>query len=105
MKKLFFVFPSLSSQSKTQDCYANLALKPPRLQSGRSSPQIQYSDVVQLEVPLEAEKQDEGNNDGAAPALSDLYASVPSHRVKVNTADTGEDYANHLCTDSDADLP
>ncbi|XP_071351154.1 signaling threshold-regulating transmembrane adapter 1-like [Trachinotus anak] len=84
-----------NSQSKTQDCYANLTLKPPRLQSGRSSPQIQYSDVIQLEVPLESEKGDEGNSD-AVSTMSDLYASVQTQRTKVNTADTGEDYANHL---------
>lgn len=84
------------SESKTQDCYANLALKPPRLQSGRSSPQIQYSDVVQLEELPDSQKEDEGNTD-AVSTLSDLYASVQTQRTKtVNTADEGEGYANHL---------
>lgn len=86
------------SQSKPQDCYANLTLKPPRPQSGRSSPQIQYSDVVQLDVavPPESEKEDDGNTDGVS-IMSDLYASVQTQQTKkVNTADTGEDYANHL---------
>ena len=83
-------------QSKTQDCYANLSLKPPRLQSGRSSPQIQYSDVVHLGLPPDSEKEDEHNAD-AVSTMSDLYASVQTQRVKmVNSANTGEDYANHL---------
>ncbi|KAM8757610.1 uncharacterized protein AB9X84_010387 isoform 1-T1 [Acanthopagrus schlegelii] len=84
------------SQSKTQECYANLSLKAPRLQSGRSSPQIQYSDVVHLEEPTESEKDDEGNTD-ALSTMSDLYASVQTQRAKtVDTADGGEGYANHL---------
>ncbi|KAK5872697.1 hypothetical protein PBY51_013374 [Eleginops maclovinus] len=83
-------------QSRTQDCYANLTLKAPRPPSGRSSPQIQYSDVVQLEQPPESEKEDEGNPD-CVSNVSDLYASVQNQRAKtVNTADSGEDYANHL---------
>lgn len=83
-------------QSKTQDCYANLTLKPPRLQSGRSSPQIQYSDVVQLDETQDSEKEDEGNTD-AVSTMSDLYASVQTQRTKtVDTADGGEGYANHL---------
>lgn len=85
-----------SVQSKTQECYANLSLKAPRLQSGRSSPQIQYSDVVHLEEPTESEKDDEGNMD-ALSTMSDLYASVQTQRAKtVDTADGGEGYANHL---------
>ncbi|XP_018554536.1 T-cell receptor-associated transmembrane adapter 1 [Lates calcarifer] len=85
-----------NSQSKAQDCYANLTLKPPRPQSGRSSPQIQYSDVVQLEVQPESEKEDEGHTDTVS-TMSDLYASVQTQRTKtVDLADTGEDYANHL---------
>ncbi|XP_042262704.1 signaling threshold-regulating transmembrane adapter 1-like [Thunnus maccoyii] len=81
------------SQSKTQDCYANLTLKPPRLQSGCSSPQIQYSDVVHLEEP---DKEDEGNADTVS-TMSDLYASVQNQRTKtINNADSREDYANHL---------
>ena len=84
------------AQSKTQECYANLSLKAPRLQSGRSSPQIQYSDVVHLEEPTESEKDDEGNTD-ALSTMSDLYASVQTQRAKtVDTADGGEGYANHL---------
>ncbi|KAK5934213.1 hypothetical protein CgunFtcFv8_014628 [Champsocephalus gunnari] len=85
-----------TSQSSTQDCYANLTLKPPRPQSGRSSPQIQYSDVVHLEQPSESEKEDEGNPDFVSN-VSDLYASVQNQRTKtVNPADSGDDYANHL---------
>lgn len=85
-----------TSQSSTQDCYANLTLKPPRPQSGRCSPQIQYSDVVHLEQPSESEKEDEGNPDFVSN-VSDLYASVQNQRTKtVNPADSGEDYANHL---------
>ncbi|XP_078104338.1 uncharacterized protein LOC144516698 isoform X2 [Sander vitreus] len=84
------------SQSKTQGCYANLTLKAPRPQSGRSSPQIQYSDVVHLEEQPESEKEDEGDAD-AVSTLSDLYASVQNQRTKtVDTADSGEGYANHL---------
>ncbi|CAB1416613.1 unnamed protein product [Pleuronectes platessa] len=86
-------------RTKPQDFYANLSLKPPRPQSGRSSPQTQmYSDVAQLEseVALEPEKEDEGNTD-VVSTMSDLYASVQTQRTKmVVTADTGEDYANHL---------
>ncbi|KAF3689698.1 Signaling threshold-regulating transmembrane adapter 1 [Channa argus] len=84
-------------QSKTQDCYANLTLKPPRVQTGRTSPQIQYSDVVHIEEPsVVSEKEDEGNTD-AVSTMSDLYASVQTQRTKtVDTADNGEDYANHL---------
>ncbi|TKS71478.1 SHP2-interacting transmembrane adapter protein [Collichthys lucidus] len=88
--------PNYASQPKTQDCYANLTLKAPRVQSGRSSPQIQYSDVVHLEETAESEKEDEGNTD-AQSTVSDLYASVQNQRTKiVDTADTGEGYANHL---------
>ncbi|XP_070815730.1 signaling threshold-regulating transmembrane adapter 1-like [Chaetodon trifascialis] len=84
------------SQSRTQDCYANLTLKAPRQQAGRSSPQIQYADVVQLEEPSESGKEDEGNTD-ALSTMSDLYASVQTQRTKtVDTADDGEGYANHL---------
>ncbi|XP_042365770.1 uncharacterized protein LOC121960213 isoform X1 [Plectropomus leopardus] len=87
---------SSDSQPKSQDCYANLTLKPPRLQSGRSSPQIQYSDVVHLEQPPESEKDDDGNMD-ALSCMSDLYASVQNQRTKtVDTVDSGEGYANHL---------
>ncbi|XP_034442675.1 uncharacterized protein LOC117762246 [Hippoglossus hippoglossus] len=86
-------------RTKPQDFYANLSLKPPRPQSGRSSPQIQmYSDVVQLETEVapEPEKEDEGNTD-VVSTMSDLYASVQTQRTKMFvTADTGEDYANHL---------
>ena len=85
-----------SLQSSTQDCYANLTLKPPRQQSGRSSPRIQYSDVVHLEQPSDSEKEDEGKPDFVSN-VSDLYASVQNQRTKtVNPADSGEDYANHL---------
>nr|XP_019942662.1 PREDICTED: signaling threshold-regulating transmembrane adapter 1-like [Paralichthys olivaceus] len=86
-------------RTKPQDCYANLSLKPPRPQSGRSSPQIKmYSDVAQseTEMALEPEKEDGGNTD-AVSTMSDLYASVQTQRTKtIITADTGEEYANHL---------
>lgn len=73
-----------------------MSLKAPRPQSGRSSPQIQYSDVVHLEESTESEKDDEGNTD-ALSTMSDLYASVQTQRAKtVDTADGGEGYANHL---------
>ncbi|XP_065810956.1 uncharacterized protein [Labrus bergylta] len=82
--------------SDSQDCYANLTLKPPRLQSGRSSPQIQFSDMVHLEEHLESEKEDEPSTD-VVSTLSDLYASVQTQRTKtVHLADSGEEYANHL---------
>ncbi|XP_068449748.1 signaling threshold-regulating transmembrane adapter 1-like [Clinocottus analis] len=84
------------SQSKFQDCYANLTLKAPGLQpSGRVSPQTQpYGDVVHPEEPEESEKEDEGNAD-AASTMSDLYASVHNQRYKTaDTADNGEGYAN-----------
>ncbi|XP_078139825.1 uncharacterized protein LOC144539348 [Centroberyx gerrardi] len=84
------------SQSKTQDCYANLALKPPKPQSGRSSPKIHYSDVVQLLEALEPEKEPAGDTDTVS-TLSDLYASVQTQRTKtLDTAVTGDGYANHL---------
>lgn len=83
-------------QSKNHDCYANLTLKGPRLQAGHSCPQIQYSDVVQLQEPLASEKEDDGNTD-AISTLSDLYASVQTQRTKtIDSADTEESYANHL---------
>lgn len=83
-------------QSKNQDCYANLTLKAPRVQSGRSSPQIQYSDVMHLEEPtLGSDKEDDGNTD-AISTLSDLYASVQTQRTKTIDTDSGEGYANHL---------
>lgn len=88
-----FCFPL---QSKTQDCYANLTLKAPRLQSGRSSPQIQYSDVVQLEEPPESEREDDSSTDPVS-TMSDLYASVQTQRTKtIDPAVDGEGYANHL---------
>ncbi|CAK6955766.1 signaling threshold-regulating transmembrane adapter 1-like isoform X2 [Scomber scombrus] len=81
------------SQPKTQDCYANLTLKAPRLQSGRSSPQIHYSDVVQLEEPP---NEDEGDTNTISN-MSDLYASVQTQHAKtIDNADGGEGYANHL---------
>lgn len=83
-------------QGKAQECYANLTLKAPRVQSGRSSPQIQYSDIIQVEDPPEAEREDEGCAEGAS-ILSDLYASVQTQRVKtIDPAGDGEGYANHL---------
>lgn len=84
------------SQSKSQDCYANLTLKPARLQPGCSSSQIRFSEEVLLEEPLEPEKDDEPCTD-AVSTLSDLYASVQTQRTKtLHPVDSGEEYANHL---------
>ncbi|XP_068172234.1 signaling threshold-regulating transmembrane adapter 1-like isoform X2 [Antennarius striatus] len=84
------------SQSKIQDCYANLTLKAPRLQSDHSSPKIEYSDVVQLEKLPESSKEDEDGTDAIA-TVSDLYASVQSQRCKTIAPSVGkEEYANHL---------
>lgn len=84
------------SQEKPQECYANLTLKAPRVQSGRSSPQIQYSDIIQVEDPPESETENEGCEEGAS-IVSDLYASVQTQRVKtIDPAGNGEGYANHL---------
>lgn len=86
----------LHSQGKAQECYANLTLKAPRVQSGRSSPQIQYSDIIQVEEPPDSEREDEGCAEGAS-IVSDLYASVQTQRVKaIDPAGDGEGYANHL---------
>ncbi|KAM3620842.1 uncharacterized protein V6R79_002804 [Siganus canaliculatus] len=86
-----------NSQSISQDCYANLTLKAPRVQSGASSPQIQYSDAVELEELPHPEKEEEAHPD-TADTLSDLYASVQTQRTKTihTSADDGEGYANHL---------
>lgn len=66
------------------------------MQSGRSSPQIQYSDIVQVEDPPESEREDEGCAEEAS-MVSDLYASVQTQRVKtIDPAEDGEGYANHL---------
>ncbi|XP_074535648.1 signaling threshold-regulating transmembrane adapter 1-like isoform X2 [Halichoeres trimaculatus] len=84
------------SQSKSQDCYANLTLKPARQQPGCSSSQLQFSDESLLEEPLESEKEDEPCTDTVS-TLSDLYASVQTQRTKtIQPADSGEEYANHL---------
>lgn len=89
-------FSCLYSQGKPQECYANLTLKAPRGQSGRSSPQIQYSDIIQVEEPPESEREDEGCAEGAS-IVSDLYASVKTQRIKtIDPAGDGEGYANHL---------
>lgn len=87
-------------QGNPQECYANLTLKAPRVQSGRSSPQIQYSDIIQVEGPSESEREDEDCAEGAS-IVSDLYASVQTQRLKtINPAGEGEGegkgYANHL---------
>ncbi|XP_032405924.1 signaling threshold-regulating transmembrane adapter 1 isoform X1 [Xiphophorus hellerii] len=88
------------SQSKSQECYANLTLKPPRPQSGRISPQIQVSDIVHLEKPEEPEEEETEEPvtiDDAVSTMSDLYASVQTQRAKlVDSADGEEGYANHL---------
>ncbi|XP_068599090.1 signaling threshold-regulating transmembrane adapter 1-like [Brachionichthys hirsutus] len=85
-----------SDSQPNQDCYANLTLKAPRLQSVHSSPQTQYSDVFQLaklpESPPDAEDSTED-----VPPMSDLYASVQTQRSKVIVPSVGEqEYANHL---------
>ncbi|KAJ8259268.1 hypothetical protein COCON_G00182800 [Conger conger] len=82
---------------KRQDCYANLQLKVPKMASGRSSPQIQYSDVVSLPRPLAqgAELTEEPATGADSASLhSDLYASVESQRNKALA--NNEDYANHI---------
>ncbi|XP_008408166.1 signaling threshold-regulating transmembrane adapter 1 isoform X2 [Poecilia reticulata] len=88
------------SQSKSQECYANLTLKAPRPQSGRISPQILVSDIVHLEEAEEtgeAETEEPVTIDDAVSTMSDLYASVQTQRAKmVDTADGEEGYANHL---------
>lgn len=83
-------------QSKSQDCYANLTLKAPKPQSGRSSPKIQYTDVVQLQEPLEKDEETAANSDTVS-TMSDLYASVQTQRTKtLDTTNGGEGYANHI---------
>lgn len=89
-------FSCLYSQQNAQECYANLTLKAPRVQSGRSSPQIQYSDIVLVGDPPESEREDDGSAEGAS-VVSELYASVQTQRVKtVGPEGEGEGYANHL---------
>lgn len=89
-------YSCLSSQGAPQECYANLTLKAPRVQSGHNSPQIQYSDIIQVQDLPESEREDEDCTEGAS-IVSDLYASVLTHRVKtVDSAGEGEGYANHL---------
>ncbi|MEQ2182783.1 hypothetical protein GOODEAATRI_025822, partial [Goodea atripinnis] len=87
------------SQSKNQECYANLTLKAPRPQSGRISPKIQFAVMghsEEPEEPEEAETEDPINTDDAVSTMSDLYASVQTQRAKLVDAVDGEDYANHL---------
>ncbi|KAM9408674.1 signaling threshold-regulating transmembrane adapter 1-like isoform 2-T2 [Pholidichthys leucotaenia] len=87
------------SLSKNQECYANLTLKAPRLQSGCSSTLMQGLDVILLEEPREEaqelEKEDDGNAD-ITSTMSDLYASVQTRTKIIESAGSGEDYANHL---------
>ncbi|KAG7478288.1 hypothetical protein MATL_G00079030 [Megalops atlanticus] len=86
--------PKSSSQvqSRRQDCYANLKLKVPKPASGRSSPQIQYSDVVTL--PRAQEAAEPAPDADTASLHSDLYASVESGRNKA--VGDNKDYANHV---------
>ncbi|MED6234795.1 hypothetical protein ATANTOWER_002291, partial [Ataeniobius toweri] len=87
------------SQSKNQECYANLTLKAPRPQSGRISPKIQLAVMghsEEPEEPEEAETEDPVNTEDAVSTMSDLYASVQTQRAKLVDAVDGEDYANHL---------
>ncbi|KAJ8401295.1 hypothetical protein AAFF_G00385260 [Aldrovandia affinis] len=81
---------------KRQDCYANLQLKVPKPASGRSSPQIQYSDVVTLpRAQAGAELGEEPAVEADSTSLqSDLYASVESQRNKALA--NNESYANHV---------
>ncbi|KAJ8358628.1 hypothetical protein SKAU_G00151530 [Synaphobranchus kaupii] len=87
---------SLQVSYKRQECYANLQLKVPKPASGRSSPQIQYSDVVTLpraQPAPELEEEPAAEADSAS-LHSDLYASVESQRNKALA--NNEDYANHI---------
>lgn len=97
----------LHQQAITQDCYANLSLKPPATQSGRSSPQVQYSDVVhadstaqparEVEKEEEEGRREEADSTDVMSIVSDLYASVPTQRSKtIDPAVEGDEYANHL---------
>ncbi|KAJ8259560.1 hypothetical protein GJAV_G00170840 [Gymnothorax javanicus] len=81
---------------KRQDCYANLQLKVPKPASGRSSPQIQYSDIVTLPRPqVGAEPEEEpATEPDSTSLLSDLYASVDSQRNKAIA--NNEEYANQI---------
>lgn len=104
--------PPPHRQATAQDCYANLALKPPATQSGRNSAQVMYSDVVHLETlpepareELKEQQVEEGEGEGGQEAdstdvmsiVSDLYASVQTQRTKtIDPAVDGEAYANHL---------
>ncbi|KAG9353386.1 hypothetical protein JZ751_017981 [Albula glossodonta] len=90
------VFMLLSVSYKRQDCYANLQLKVPKPASGRSSPQIQYSDVMTLpRAQKGAEPEEEPVAEADSASLhSDLYASVDSQRNKALA--NNEDYANHI---------
>ncbi|KAL6111653.1 sit1 [Pungitius sinensis] len=82
--------------SESQDCYANLTVKAPRSQSGQVSSLTQYPEAVYLVEQPDSEMKDEGNPDTVS-TVSDLYASVQNQRTKtVQTADSGEGYANHL---------
>ncbi|KAM3877890.1 uncharacterized protein ACN63O_000455 [Diretmus argenteus] len=84
------------SQSKNQDCYANLTLKAPKPLSARSSPKIHYSDVVDLMGPLETDREAAGNADTAS-TISDLYASVQTQRsATLDTGGSADGYANHI---------
>ncbi|XP_018611155.1 signaling threshold-regulating transmembrane adapter 1-like [Scleropages formosus] len=89
-------FPKNQAQSRQQDCYANLKLKAPKPSSARSSPKIQYSDVVTLPRTVEGTGPGEGPSaDSDAVSLrSDLYASVDPERNK--TIGNDKDYANHV---------
>lgn len=102
-----WTFCCSTNQAKTQDCYANLSLKPPAMQSGRSSPQIQYSDVVHLDMTAqparEVEEVEEGGDREEADStdvmstVSDLYACVQTQRTKtIDPAVDEEAYANQF---------
>ncbi|XP_016892231.2 uncharacterized protein LOC107989245 isoform X2 [Cynoglossus semilaevis] len=114
----FSSVPVMEQQRLTytsQDCYANLALKPPRMQCGRSSPQTQHAvdgspteeapevRKQQAEAGEEEEEKEEENagtqeeENADRLNMSDLYATVQTQRTKaICTSNSGEEYANHL---------
>lgn len=66
------------------------------MQSSHSSPQIEYSDIIQVQDLPESEREDEGSTEEAS-ILSDLYASVQTQRIKtIEPTGDVEGYANHL---------
>ncbi|KAL4624327.1 signaling threshold-regulating transmembrane adapter 1 [Arapaima gigas] len=91
-------FPKKQGHSRQHDCYANLKLKTPKTSSARSSPNIQYSDVVTLPRTTEGTGEGPSSDSDAVSLRSDLYASVDHERNKTigNDKDKDKDYANHV---------